>query len=1272
MFREWGKKLRKGTDYMRNKNLRRVLSLVCAVALLLGMGLLPNSLVYAEESAMPSETDTNIGDNEITGDDLLTSTGNDGEGESSTYREVTFSDFGIEDQTIPSGSQPNGALSDVENLDGVAFTGKLQMGLQADMYHSVRIGGKDGSVDANWSGVGLWTEHGTQLSVNYYTGVISTHSTAGNIVKIPVANYGITYDETTGYSEFKYRVTFDYVEDTADVRITISVNDILAYDGILPDAQNHFGNRLHLWANGGKTITVKSVADESSDEEETRTYREVTFSDFGIEDQTIPSGSQPNGALSDVENLDGVAFTGKLQMGLQADMMHSVRIGGKDGSVDANWSGVGLWTEHGTQLSVNYYTGVISTHSTAGNIVKIPVADYGITYDETSGYGQFKYRVTFDYVENTADIRITISVNDILAYDGILPDAQNYFGNRLHLWANGGKTITVKSVSDSAGEEEEEPSTYREVTFSDFGIYDKTVPSGSQPNGALSDVENLDGVAFTGKIQMGLQADMYHSVRIGGKDGDDNAKWSGVGLWTENGSQLSVNYYTGVISTHSTAGNIVKIPIANYGIVYDEATGYSQFKYRVTFDYIADSADIRITISVNDLLAYDGILPDAQNYFGNRLHLWANGGKTITVRSYETQPATYREVTFSDFGIYDQTINSGTQPIGALSDVENLDGVAFTGKLQMGLCNDSYHSFRLGGKDGSVDANWSGVGLWTEANSQLAIYYYTGVRGGSDIVKIPIANYGITYNETTGYSEFKLRLTFDYIENTTDVNVTVTVNDLLAYDGILTGAQDVLGNRLHLWANGGKTITVRSFETQPATYREVTFSDFGISNQTVAVGGQPWGALSDAENLDGVAFTGYLQMNLQADMKYSFRIGGKEGDESANWSGVGLWTEAGSQLSVNYYTGVITTHSTAGNVVKIPVANYGITYDGTNGYSRFKLRITFDYIEDSADIKIKISVNDLLAYVGILPDAQNYFGNRVQMWANEKTIGVKSYSKNGSIDVTDVSMTLSDKISMNFYVEPDDLAIANGSIQIKVGNGEAVSTPISEAKTDGTGKYIFTVDLAAAQMADVITLQLVVNGTAGDTYTNSVREYAEKVLADQSLSASHALVKNMLNYGAAAQVYFDHNANDLANKNYPVDTEDVPDDIPAVEVANSTSGLSFYGASLLFKSKIAVRFYFTVSDDITNYTFLNGASILNAVEKDGLYYVEIPDINPQDMDNVIDLMVADASGNSLTVSYGPMHYIKRMYNGNGSDNLKALAKALYNYYQAAEDYVSVA
>ena len=199
-------------------------------------------------------------------------------------------------------------------------------------------------------------------------------------------DYDITYDETTGFSEFKLRMTFDYIDGTADIKLTISINDILAYDGILTDAQNYFGNQLHLWANGGQTITVRSAKEEPS------TYREVTFSDFGISDQTIPSGHQPNGTLSDAENLDGVAFTGYLQMGLQADMLHSFRLGGKDGTVDSQWSGVGLWTEAKTQLAFSYYTGVLSTK---GDIVKISIVDYSLTpIDQSLDFGD--YPVDFD------------------------------------------------------------------------------------------------------------------------------------------------------------------------------------------------------------------------------------------------------------------------------------------------------------------------------------------------------------------------------------------------------------------------------------------------------------------------------------------------------------------------------------------------------------------------------------------------------------------------------------------------------------------------------------------------------------------------------------------------------------------------------------------------------------------------------------------------------------------------------------------------------------
>ena len=66
-----------------------------------------------------------------------------------------------------------------------------------------------------------------------------------------------------------------------------------------------------------------------------------------------------------------------------------------------------------------------------------------------------------------------------------------------------------------------------------------------------------------------------------------------------------------------------------------------------------------------------------------------------------------------------------------------------------------------------------------------------------------------------------------------------------------------------------------------------------------------------------------------------------------------------------------------------------------------------------------------------------------------------------------------------------------------------------------------------------------------------------------------------------------------------------------------------------------------------------------------MYYVEVADILPQDIDQQITLNVTDASGNTLTVTYGPMNYIVRM-NEKGSDTLKALVKALYNYHLAAK------
>jgi hypothetical protein len=163
----------------------------------------------------------------------------------------------------------------------------------------------------------------------------------------------------------------------------------------------------------------------------------------------------------------------------------------------------------------------------------------------------------------------------------------------------------------------------------------------------------------------------------------------------------------------------------------------------------------------------------------------------------------------------------------------------------------------------------------------------------------------------------------------------------------------------------------------------------------------------------------------------------------------------------------------------------------------------------------------------------------------------------------------------------------------------------------------------------------------------------------------HQMVKEMLNYGGHAQTYFGYNTDNLANEDLKpeeVGKEEVPQENVPVEIKGAVEGVSAYGAALVFRNKIAVRYYFNVSGDVSGYTFtVNGTEYQPELKEEGLYYIEVADINPQDLDDAITVAVNE----TLTVSYSPMNYIVRM-STKGSDNLKALMKAIYNYHLAAE------
>ena len=263
------------------------------------------------------------------------------------------------------------------------------------------------------------------------------------------------------------------------------------------------------------------------------------------------------------------------------------------------------------------------------------------------------------------------------------------------------------------------------------------------------------------------------------------------------------------------------------------------------------------------------------------------------------------------------------------------------------------------------------------------------------------------------------------------------------------------------------------------------------------------------------------------------------------------------------------------------------------------------------------------------------------------------------------NLVLADDIGINFFLNVTGEQIATATVDVTI-KGITESKKVADLPVDAEKKLpVLTVNLAAAQMTDVVTLALHADG---QDYTKnySVRQYADFILDDANGfdAKTQELVRQMLGYGAAAQVYFAYNPDNLANTNVQITAVTVPTEGNTTIISGGVKGLIFYGASLVYENKVAVRFYFSGSVEGVDF------GGLEVKTKGNLYYVEIADIAPQNLDQNIVLTVNKGS-NTMTVTYAPVDYMIRMFHKDGvSENTKALVQALYGYYAAAEAYLA--
>lgn len=183
-------------------------------------------------------------------------------------------------------------------------------------------------------------------------------------------------------------------------------------------------------------------------------------------------------------------------------------------------------------------------------------------------------------------------------------------------------------------------------------------------------------------------------------------------------------------------------------------------------------------------------------------------------------------------------------------------------------------------------------------------------------------------------------------------------------------------------------------------------------------------------------------------------------------------------------------------------------------------------------------------------------------------------------------------------------------------------------------------------------------------------------ISAEECEALHTLLESLLNYGAEAQKYTDHNTDSLVNDGVSANGDFNPESVPSVKESGEVlgnSGAKFVSATVRFDSINFIRFDFVLGtaaiEDITveigekvyTYTsFTDNGDGSYSVYSDAIYATEFDKLH------TATLKVSGAEAHSA--AYSVNSYVKAMY---GDAEIGELAKALYFYGAASKAYSAI-
>ena len=525
----------------------------------------------------------------------------------------------------------------------------------------------------------------------------------------------------------------------------------------------------------------------------------ITFSDFGLENQTVTSNTTTQGTLTEHDSFDGLTFHGYASFSGNSDFA-VLKFGDK----------IDIFQQGGC-MYVRYNDG----------------SEKYIIFDGYETYNQeIEIQLGFTYVGN--DVELTFKVDDREAQTKTLSGMADDLTKNLLIWAPG--SITIKSVGR----------TLKELTFSDYSFSDGDITTATW-NTPVESLTDLDGVAFTGNITFRYNEDRDWFI-IGGKN-------NGGGIRISQRDDNSLGHHLLVMYKNvSGAESYAFLESADYDTAHGTA-----FKLRMTFDKVGEVMQVKVW--VNDIEA--STLEVQASSLGTQIGVQGVVSEPTTIASVggttEEPEDTVKEITFSDFGLENQTVTSNTTTQGTLTGHDSFDGLTFHG----------YASFS-GNSDLAVLKFGDKIDIFQQGGCMYVRY-----NDGSE--KYIIFDGYENYNQ-----EIKIQLGFKYVGN--DVELTFAVDDKEVQTKTLSGMADDLTTNLLIWAPGSIKIKSVGGETeepgpvvpQPddTPYTELTFKDYSYENGPITNGMVTEAISKDISNLHHVAISGQISFKGNSDQNW--------------------------------------------------------------------------------------------------------------------------------------------------------------------------------------------------------------------------------------------------------------------------------------------------------------------------------------------------------------------------------------------------------------------